>query len=504
MRQSVFAPQTITAYFSSATGLYPGDEVRIAGVRVGTIRSITPQPDRAAVTLEVDHGVRVPADAKAVIVAQNLVAARYVQLAPLYTPGYAANGQRFDHPAWSAPPCRSSGMKSRRSCPVWLPNSDQTARCRASSVGRFIDSTANAMDGNGEKLRQTFAQLSQLARILSDGSPDVVATISNLQTFVTALRDSSDQLVLFQDRLATFSTVLDDSRNDLDATMSQLAIAVGEVKRFVAGTRDKTAEQVQRLANVTQVLADHRLDVENILHVAPTAFANSYNILNPNLPGAVGTFVLPNLANPVTFICAAIGGVANVTAAETGKLCADYLGPALRLLNFNFLPGPPINPMLAPTVIPDKIVYTDPALAPGGPGAPPGPPEQPPAVSAYTGLNGDVPPPPVSDRRRLPQTPWRPPWETCCCPPKPRPRRSRLRHRSKGHRHRDAPALGRLAAASCVRTDAHLLRIRRCQLVAAARCGRERFGQCGLSRRDRQCGHAGIELAGHDRRRRRG
>ena len=28
------------------------------------------------------------------------------------------------------------------------------------SVGRFIDSAANAMDGNGDKLRQTLAQLS--------------------------------------------------------------------------------------------------------------------------------------------------------------------------------------------------------------------------------------------------------------------------------------------------------------------------------------------------------
>ena len=53
VRQTLFRPQTITAYFSSATGLYPGDEVRIAGVKVGTIRSITPQPEHAAVTLEV-------------------------------------------------------------------------------------------------------------------------------------------------------------------------------------------------------------------------------------------------------------------------------------------------------------------------------------------------------------------------------------------------------------------------------------------------------------------
>jgi phospholipid/cholesterol/gamma-HCH transport system substrate-binding protein len=391
VRQTYFRAQTLTAYFSSATGLYPGDDVRIAGVKVGTIRSITPQPQQAAVTMDVDHGIRVPADAKAVIMAQNLVAARYVALAPLYRAGQPRLNDGGVIPQQrTAVPVEWDDVKAQLSKLATSLGPDTALS--SSSAARFIDSTADSMAGNGDKLRQTFAQLSQLARILSDGSGDVVATIKNLQTFVTALHDSSDQLVVFQDRLATFSTVLADSRGDLDAAMSQLAIAVGEVQRFIAGTRDRTAEQVQRLANVTQVLADHHMDVENILHVAPTAFANAYSILNPNLPGAVGTFVVSNFSNPVAFICAAIGGIANVTAAETGKLCAQYLGPALRLLNFNILPSPPINPFLAPTITPDKITYSDPALAPDGAGPAPTPPEQPPAVSAYTGA-GDVAPP---------------------------------------------------------------------------------------------------------------
>ncbi|WP_082135597.1 MCE family protein [Mycobacterium sp. EPa45] len=383
VRQTYFGPNHITAYFSSATALYAGDEVRIAGVKVGTIRTIEPQPERAVVTMEIEHGVRVPADAKAVIVAQNLVAARYVQLAPLYVPGRPRMGDGAVIPQErTAVPIEWDEVKTQlsRLATALGPDSDVSS----SSVGRFIESTADAMNGNGPKLRQTFAQLSSLARILSDGSGDIVATIENLQTFVTALRDSSDQIISFQNRLATLSTVLSDSRDDLDAAMSELAVAVGEVKRFVAGTRDKTAEQVQRLANVTQVLADHRSDLENILHVAPTAFANSYNIVNPNLPGAVGTFVVNNFANPVTFICSAIGAVANTTAQESAKLCAQYLGPALRLLNFNYLPIP-MNPALMPSLTPDKVTYTDPALAPGGPGPTPAPPDQPPAVSAYTG-----------------------------------------------------------------------------------------------------------------------
>ena len=49
-------------------------------MKVGTIASIEPVGTQAKMTLDVDRGLPIPADAKAVIVAQNLVSARYVQL----------------------------------------------------------------------------------------------------------------------------------------------------------------------------------------------------------------------------------------------------------------------------------------------------------------------------------------------------------------------------------------------------------------------------------------
>src|SRR5208337_2144842 len=152
--------------------------------------------------------------------------------------------------------------------------------------------------------------------------------------FVAALRDSNVQIVQFQDRLATVTSVVDGNRSDLDAALTNLSSAVGEVKRFIAGSRDQTAEQIQRLANVTQNLADNRLAVENLLHVAPNAIANGYNIYDPDSGTARGAFALSNFANPVALVCSAIGAVKNATATETAKLCAQYLGPALRLINF--------------------------------------------------------------------------------------------------------------------------------------------------------------------------
>ena len=66
-----------------------------------------------------------------------------------------------------------------------------------------------------------------------------------------------------------------------------------------------------------------------------------------------------------------IGGIENVTAAESGKLCALFLGPGLRLLNFNNLPVP-IDPFIGKSIDPAKILYTEPRLAPGGEGPKPG------------------------------------------------------------------------------------------------------------------------------------
>ena len=85
VQRSVFAPWTITAYFSAATAIYPGDQVRVLGVEVGTIDTIEAQGTQTKVTMRISHATTVPADAQAVIVAPNLVAARYIQLTPAYT-----------------------------------------------------------------------------------------------------------------------------------------------------------------------------------------------------------------------------------------------------------------------------------------------------------------------------------------------------------------------------------------------------------------------------------
>jgi phospholipid/cholesterol/gamma-HCH transport system substrate-binding protein len=410
IRHTFFGPTTISAYFTTTTAIYPGDDVRVSGIKVGTISAIHPEGTRAKVTMHVDHGVSIPADAKAVIVAQNLVAARYVQL----TPAYRSSGP--------AMPDGAVIPLDRTAVPVeWDQVKDQLMRLATDlgpnskvstpSMARFIDSAANALGGNGDKLRQTLAQLSAVGRILADGSGNIVDVIKNLQTFVSVFHDSSEQLVVFNNRLATLTSVLDDNKSDLDAVLTNLAQALGEVQRFIAGSRDQTSEQIARLADLTQILVDNKMAVQNILHVMPNALANGYNIYNPDTGGVRGYLGIPVItwANPVQSVCQNMGALENVTATESGKLCALYAGPALRVgnpfiyFNYNYLPGP-INPFLQKSADKQNIVYSEPRLAPGGEGPKPGPPELPPAVSAYGGLPGDTPeePPPPPPPGRIP------------------------------------------------------------------------------------------------------
>jgi phospholipid/cholesterol/gamma-HCH transport system substrate-binding protein len=377
--------------------------------------------------------VPIPADAKAIIFTENLVAARFVEL----TPAYRTSG-----------PVMADGAViplQRTAVPVeWDQVKDQlmrlatdlgpNAKVSTPAISRFIDSAANALQGNGDKLRQTLTQLSGVARTFANGSGNIVDIIKNLQTFVTALRDSNVQMVQFNNRLATLTSVVNDSKTDLDEALTDLSQAVGEVQRFIAGTRDATSEQLTRLTNAIQPLVDQHMALENILHGAPTALSNFFNDYNADTGTIVGGFGIMNFANPTWSGlllpipipgCTQVGAVENVTATESGKLCSLFLGPGMRVLNFNSVPFP-IDPFLQKSVDPANVVYSEDRLAPGGAGPKPGPPETPPAISAWTGLHGDsiVPgPAPSVPLPRIPGAamPEPPPPSTPEPPPPPPP-----------------------------------------------------------------------------------
>ena len=52
--------RTVIGYFMSAVGLYPGDQVRVLGVPVGSIDTIEPRPSDVKITMSVSKDVQIP------------------------------------------------------------------------------------------------------------------------------------------------------------------------------------------------------------------------------------------------------------------------------------------------------------------------------------------------------------------------------------------------------------------------------------------------------------
>ena len=233
----------VVAYFSTAVGLYPGDDVRIVGVPVGTVDKIEPQAAAVKVTMTLKNGVKVPADARALIISPNLVSSRFVQFTPAYSGGaQLAAGGEIPLNRTGVPVEWDDVKKQLTSLSAQLgPQADDVK----GPLATFVNQAADTLDGNGDSFRSALRELSQTAGRLGDSRGDLFGTIKNLQILVNALSGSNEQIVQFTDHVASVSQVLAESSAGLDQTLGALNQALGDVKGLL---KDNNAALIDHYA----------------------------------------------------------------------------------------------------------------------------------------------------------------------------------------------------------------------------------------------------------------
>lgn len=354
--------RTVVAYFPAAVGLFAGDDVRILGVDVGSVEKIEPQGTRVAVHMRLDKEWELPADVQAVLIAPTLVTTRFVQLTPAYTGGPTlADGGVIaeDH---TAMPVEWDKIKEQLArLTKTLGPQGQGGNIETGSLGELVtDAAANAR-GNGATMHETLANLARATTTLSDGRTDLFAMVRNLSVLVDALSRSHQEIVAFNDHLASVTEVFAQSETSLGSAVSDLDQAVVDIHQFVLDHKDGIDTAVAKLGTATAALVDKRHDLEQVLHVAPTALVNLNNIYQPAQNSLTGAPSLTNFSNPVQFICSAIAAAGEQGAQEATNLCIQYLGPLLKTLAFNYLPlGAVVGNSIGAT--PDQIDYSEPGL----------------------------------------------------------------------------------------------------------------------------------------------
>ncbi len=74
----------VTAEFDDASGLGPGSEVRMSGVKIGTVQGLELDPETffAVVTLNIGDSYTLPNDTSARIIADGLLGSNFIALEP--------------------------------------------------------------------------------------------------------------------------------------------------------------------------------------------------------------------------------------------------------------------------------------------------------------------------------------------------------------------------------------------------------------------------------------
>lgn len=328
--------RTVTAYFTRAVGLYPGSDVRVLGVPVGTVTAVRPAGSQVRVTLSVRGDVKVPADAKAAVMSPSLVSDRYVQLLP----------------AWTSGPILRDGAEiplERTAVPVELDRiteslNDLTKALgpqganRDGSLSRLLATSADNLDGQGQKFNDAIREFSLAIGTVSGSREDLFTTVRNLQTFTSTLAANDAQVRRVNTDLASVADQLNGEKDDLALALKNLAVALGEVSTFVADNREVLRQDVGALASVTGTIAANRNELAELLDNAPVALSNLQNAYSPE-SGTLGTRnTFDQVNNPDELIC----GLLNAQISRA-TACSKELAPLLRARQGGGSPSLPLG-----------------------------------------------------------------------------------------------------------------------------------------------------------------
>jgi len=84
----------VTAAFSGVDGLANGSDVRLSGIKIGTVVSqrLNSETYQAVVTMDLARDVKIPDDTSAKITSDGLLGGSYVSLTPGGSPDYLSEG----------------------------------------------------------------------------------------------------------------------------------------------------------------------------------------------------------------------------------------------------------------------------------------------------------------------------------------------------------------------------------------------------------------------------
>jgi phospholipid/cholesterol/gamma-HCH transport system substrate-binding protein len=228
-----------SAVFADASRLKTGDTVRVAGIRVGTVKGVSLQPDRKVlVEFDADRSIVLTTGTKAQIRYLNLTGDRFLELAD--SPGSTKIlpvGSQI--PVDRTAPALDLDLLLGGLKPVIQGLNPQDVNALTSSLIQILQ-------GQGGTLESLFSKTSSFSNSLADNSQVIEQLIDDLRTLLDTLSKDGDQFSGAIDRLERLVSGLSTDRDpigeaitSLDNGTASLADLLGRARPPLAGTVDE-------------------------------------------------------------------------------------------------------------------------------------------------------------------------------------------------------------------------------------------------------------------------
>jgi phospholipid/cholesterol/gamma-HCH transport system substrate-binding protein len=225
-----------SAVFADASRLETGDTVRIAGIRVGTVRDVSLDADRKVlVKFDTDRNIRLTTGTKAAIRYLNLVGDRYLELVD--TPGSTRllpKGAQI--PETQTAPALDLDLLLGGLKPVIQGLNPQ-------DVNALTGSLIQILQGQGGTLESLFSKTSSFTNSLADNNQVIEQLIGNLRDVLDTLSKDGNEFSAAIDKLDQLVKGLSADRDpigtaiqSLDNGTTSLADLLGRGREPLAGT----------------------------------------------------------------------------------------------------------------------------------------------------------------------------------------------------------------------------------------------------------------------------
>lgn len=267
----------IEVRLATSAGLFEGNDVGVLGVPVGEVTSIEPRGDHVVVTLQVDDGVKIPADAGAVVVSRSMATDRYVELTPVYDGGPVMKEGTVISPEQTRTPVEwDQVLDAIDTLSEGLNGKDGKAK----PLKALLDSSAKALDGNGKTVRETIQNLVTGTGSLASHREAFEKTLAGLDTLTTAIAKNDKLARRFIRNVAASTDLVRDERINLQESVASIRETIRLLGVFVRHHEEDLSGVATNLETISKRVMRHSTSLGESLEVLPVAMENLGRAVN--------------------------------------------------------------------------------------------------------------------------------------------------------------------------------------------------------------------------------